>query len=246
MVKVSIAAGLALAVLWWMPARGAAQEVPAAAFAALPQTSEVELSPNGGLIAWRDQTAGTDTKVAVYDIAAKNYRRIITVAPTLTLRALLWADDDTLLLQVTKALRVPSADGPPRLYTYFRSIAADITSGSTRMLLMSGGERDWVTGAELVAWQTAVPHTVIMSTLDYSLTAARQETGTFIHDARSDSGWIGELFQVDTRSGKGKVIEEGDAYTKQWVVNAQGAAVARSEYRPAQRQYVIEAKVGMG
>ena len=246
MVKVSIVAGLVLAVLCGAPAHAAAApEVPAAAFAALAQTSDVELSPNGQLVAWSDQS-GPEVKVAVYDIAAKNYRRIFTIASTMTLRSLLWADDGTLLLEVSKAQVIPAWDGPGRMYTYFRTIAADLATGSTRMLLMSGGDRVWVTGADLVAWQTAVPHTVVMSTFDYSATAERSEMGTFIHDARSDSGWIGQLFQVDTLTGKGKIIEEGDQYTAQWVVNAQGAPVARSEWRPAKSQYVIEVKAGLG
>ena len=245
MVKVSIVAALVLASLWGIPAQGAAPEVPAAAFAALPQTSNVELSPDGQLIAWSDHS-GPEVKVAVYDIAAKGYRRILTVAPTLTLRSIRWSDDGTLLLEVSKAMMIPSFDGPKRMYTYFRTMAVDLASGNTRMLLMSDGDRAWVTGANLVAWQTAVPHTVIMSTLDYSVTAERSEMGTFIHDARSDSGWIGQLFQVDTLTGKGKIIEEGDQYTDQWVVNAQGAPVARSEWRPAKSEYLIQAKSGLG
>lgn len=244
MVKVSVAAGLLLAVLCG-PARGADGEIPAAAFAALPQTSDVELSPSGRLIAWRDES-GPEAKVAVYDIGAKRYWRILSIPSSLTLRSLRWADDGTLLLEVSKAEMIPSYDGPRRRYTYFRTLAADLASGKTRMLLMSDGDKAWVTGADLIAWQTAVPHTVIMSTLDYAATAERPEMGTLIHDPRSDSGWISELYRVDTGTGRGKIIENGDQYTSQWVVDAQGTPVARSEWRPVQKQYLVEARSGLG
>jgi hypothetical protein len=54
MVRVSVRAGLILAALLGASAQATAPEVPAAAFAALPQVSDVELSPNGKLLAGDD------------------------------------------------------------------------------------------------------------------------------------------------------------------------------------------------
>jgi dipeptidyl aminopeptidase/acylaminoacyl peptidase len=244
MLRVSIRAALVLAVLLGGSARAAAPEVPAAAFAALPQVSDVVLSPDGRLLAWRDQS-GSDTRVVVFDIDAKTYRRTLTVDQTMTLRSLLWADDDTLLMNVSQVQKMPSEEGARR-YTFYRTMAVDVASGKSRMLLMSGGASVWVTGADLVAWHTAEPHMVVMSTYDYSTNAAGPDIGTHLTGSRSESGWVMDLFRVDTLTGKGTAIEQGDQYTDQWVVDAQGAAVARSEWRPAKKQYVIEAKTGGG
>lgn len=243
MVRVSGHAGLILMVLLGGAARGAVPEVPAAAFAALPQVSEVELSPDGHLLAWRDES-GPVTKVVVYDIDAKSYRRTLTIDPSMTLRALLWADDSTLLIDLSQVQQLPAEQGRRR-YTFFRTMSVDVDSGKTCMLLMSDSNQAWVTGAELIAWHTAEPHTVIMSTLDFSPNDEREETGTHISDTRADSGWIGELFQVDTRTGRGKLIGEGDQYTQDWVVDARGEPVARSEWRPKQQQYLIQARAGL-
>ena len=242
MVRVAVCAGFVVAALLGDFAQAAAPEVPAAAFAALPQVSDVELSPNGKLLAWRDES-GPVTKVVIYDIDAKSYRRTLAIDPSVTLRALLWADDTTLLVDLSQVQELQPEEGQRR-YTFYRTMSIDVDSGKTSMLLMTGYTKSWVTGADLIAWHTTEPHTVIMSTVDYSPTAEREEIGTHITDSRADSGWIGELFRVDTRSGRGTLIGEGDQYTEEWVVNAQGAAVARSEWRPEQKQFLIEAKSG--
>ena len=244
MVRVAVRAGLILAALLAAFAQAAAPEVPAAAFATLPQISDVELSPSGKLLAWRDQS-GPVTKVVIYDVDAKSYRRTLAIGPSMTLRALLWADDTTLLIDLSQVQQLQPEEGRRR-YTFYRTMAVDIDSGKTCMLLLSDRTQAWVTGADLIAWHTAEPHAVIMSTVDYSPNAEREDIGTHITDSRADSGWIGEVFRVDTRTGRGTLIGEGDQYTEEWVVNAQGAPIARSEWRPKQKQYLIEAKSGAG
>lgn len=245
MIRVSIHAGMLLAALWGAVAQAASPEVPVGAFAALPRISDVELSPGGDLLAWRDQGA-SGTGVEVLDITTGKYRRTMGNIPkSVVVRALRWADDETLLLTVSKVEQLP-AQAQLRRYTFYRTISVDVDSGKMSMLLMSGGYRGWVTGADLIAWHTSRPHTVIMSTWDYSRLAAREQTGTHISDARADSGWISQLFLVDTRTGKGTAIDEGDQYTDEWVVNADGAAVARSEWRPQSKLFLIQARTAMG
>lgn len=240
MMRVSVCAALLAAALWGPRARAAAPEVPAAAFATLPQVSDVELSPDGNLLAWLDRSS-PETKVVIFDLAAKAYRRTLTVDPAMTLRSLLWTDDGTLLMNVSQVQKLPGEEGARR-FTFHRTMAIDVATGSSRMLLTSSSASVWVTGADLVAWHTAEPHTVLMSTYDYSSNAARPDIGTRLTGTRSGSGWVVDLFRVDTLSGKGMAIAEGDQYTDQWVVDARDAPVARSEWRPDKKQYVIEAK----
>jgi dienelactone hydrolase len=241
--RVSICAALVLPLLLAGAAEAVAPLLPAAAFAALPQVSDVELSPDGTLVAWLDRSE-PQVKVVIFDLARKSYRRTLNVDPSMTLRSLFWADDDSLLLSLSQVQALPIDAGGKR-YTFFRTLAIQVASGKSVMLLMSGGERPWVTGASLVAWHTNAPHSVVMSSFDYDSNAERSEMGTHIHDPRADSGWVGELFQVDTLTGKGRVIDQGDQYADQWVVAADGAPVVRSEWVPGS-QYLVQVKSAAG
>ena len=242
MVRISACAGLLLMAPLGVSA-SAAPEVPAAAFAALPQVSDVELSPDAQLVAWYDRS-GPDAKVVIFDLAAKNYRRTLRIDPATVPRSLLWADDETLLVNLSEVRKAPVPGEP--LYDYSRSLAVDVASGDSRMLLMAGGERAFVTAADLLAWHTAQPHTVIMASWDYSANAARVETGTRLVAGREAAGWVGELFQVDTRTGKGTLIDQGGPFAWQWVVDTQGAPVARSQWHPVEKKYLLEARAGKG
>lgn len=243
MIRVPIRAALVLAALLGAAVH-AAPEVPAAVFAALPRVSDVALSPDGALLAWSDRS-GLHVRVVIYDISRKDYRRILAVDPTMKLRSLGWGDSDTLLMDVSQVQSVTEWDGPDRRYTISRIIAVDVPSGKSHMLLMRGA-KTWDTGADIIALHTAVPHTVVMACYDFSPNAASSDMGTLISRARANSGWLFDLFKVDTRTGKGTLIAAGDQYTEAWVVDAQDAAVARSEWRPMQKQYLVEAKSGAG
>lgn len=240
MLRVSACSGLVMALSLGTAAH-AAPEIPAAAFAALPQVSDVQLSPDGRLLAWRDQS-GPGVKVVIFDIDTAAYRRTLTIDPTTTLRSLVWADDGTLLVNVSQ-VRTVLDEGAHR-YAFFRTMAVDIANGNNRMLLMAGGTRASVTGADLVAANTTVPHAVVMSTYDYWANAENAESARRLFDTRAHSDWVSELFQVDTRTGEGKLLERGDQYTDQWLVNREGVPVARSEWRPTENQYLIETLVG--
>ncbi len=80
MIRISARAGLLSAALLCAPAGAASPPVPAAAFAALPQVSDVVLSPDGQLLAWCDQSAA-DAKIVVFDLASKTYERTLPVDP---------------------------------------------------------------------------------------------------------------------------------------------------------------------
>jgi dipeptidyl aminopeptidase/acylaminoacyl peptidase len=243
MIRTLTRVGLLAGVLLCVAARAEAPPIPAAAFAALPQVSDVVLSPDGQLLAWCDRS-GPDAKVVAFDLAAKTYKRTLPVDPTLKVRSLLWADSGTLLVELSQAQDRLISN--PNVYEMYRTMAVDIASGQSRLLLMGEGEKAMVTAANLVAWHTTQPHTVVMATDDYTANAERSEIGTRLVDTRGDSGWIRELFRVDTRTGKGTVIDAGDQYSDQWAVDEQGEPVARSEWRPAQSQFLIEVKHGGG
>lgn len=242
MLRISACSAFLMALLLGAVAH-AAPEIPAATFAAPPQVSDVELSPDAQLVAWCDRS-GPDAKVVIFDLAAKTFRRTLSIDPAMVLRSLLWSDDDTLLINLAQVRKAPVPNGP--FYEYSRTLSVDVESGKSQMLLMDGGERAFVNGAELLAWHTAEPHAVIMATMDYSANAAGLETGTRLERGRQAAGWVGELFEVDTSTGRGTLIDQGGPFAYAWVVDSDGRPVARSQWHALEKQYLIEGRAGDG
>jgi pimeloyl-ACP methyl ester carboxylesterase len=225
-----------------LPAQGA-EIVPAEAFGKLPQVSHVDLSPNGNMLAWYDESTDAP-RVVMFDIAKAQYTHIVLIKPGLKFRSLGWADNETLLFTVSTYLELQTGSGGA--YEIWRTMAIDAGGGAERILLMTEGNRTRVTSAELIAAHTTKPKTVIMSTMDYSATDSKRETGTNIHNARTDSGWRSEIFEVDTRTGKGTILEVGTPFTVDWIVNKEGAVVARGDWDAQSKVYRLLAKQGRG
>ncbi len=81
--------------------------------------------------------------------------------------------------------------------------------------LASGKGHVLLPGAGVVRWRTTKPKTMIMT------------TGA-------------TLWSVDTRTGKGPVIEEGTNYTYGWLVDPEGKCVARLDYEEEENDESIE------
>jgi dipeptidyl aminopeptidase/acylaminoacyl peptidase len=217
----------------------AAEPPPVEAFGALPQVSDVELSPNGKLLAFYE-IKPRGAQVVMFDLEAHKDRQTVPVALPAKFRSITWADNETLLVTVSYV----TTFGQEGVYEVYRTYAADVSGGKPRLLLMSGGDRDLVTGADMLSWRTTKPKTVIMTTWDYAITQARQQTGSRLAGGRKDSGWVSQVFEVDTVTGKGTQIEVGTQFTEDWVVDKKGTPVARSEWNPASEVFTIMARDG--
>ena len=216
---------------------------PAEVFGALPEDDFVVLSPDGNTLALAHTTAG-DTKVVVLDVASRRVKRTQFIAPTLKLRDLNWSDDATLLIEVSVSAEMSSR----RItrWEFFRILALDVNTGQTRSLLMTNDTRSHVTGLQLVALRTPRPKTVVMSTLDWSAAARAKRLGTRLTNERRDSGWVASLFEVDTRSGEGALLEQGTPYTSDWVVDQEGRPAARGEWDSGDKSFRIMVRRGLG
>jgi dipeptidyl aminopeptidase/acylaminoacyl peptidase len=214
---------------------------PVEAFAALPTITDVNLSPSGAEIAWADRSS-VEAYVVIVDLASNSVKHRISIGTDYKLRDLAWSDDDTLLITLSQTHRDNVPGGHKR--EIWRTLAIDFASGKGHALLMTSGARQLVTGAELLAWHTAKPKTVIMTTLDFDANVFRKEVGSRIASTRGQSGWTVNLYEVDTLTGKGKVIEQGSAYTEAWVVDKGGRCIARSDWNPAASTYRVLAKDG--
>lgn len=241
--------GLALAPA--LPAAAAAPTAPsapppAAAFGALPAIDDVTLSPDGRSLAYSiDQGAKGKVVVAV-DLASGDTRSTFPLGAKGKLRDLEWADDETLLIEVSLSHEWYGRGSEMVRQEMFRTIAVDLKGGKPQMLLMQGGSRNLVSGAYLVSTYTDQPKTVLMSTMDFSFTKQNSVVDTRIDKGRHDTGWVHKIYAVNVRTGAGKQLEIGTAFTTEWLADAAGRPVARGEWEPEAKLYRILAKRGMG
>ncbi|HZF16810.1 MAG TPA: alpha/beta fold hydrolase [Steroidobacteraceae bacterium] len=211
---------------------------PAEAFASLPAVSDVTLSPSGNLLAWADRS-GAEERVVIFDLAAGKIRHQLAIGHEMKLRYINWADDQIALVELSQTEKHRSTNDDRYRYEFFRILAIDVDSGKGHVLLMTQGAQQLVTGATLEAFYTDKPKTVIMSTLDYAIGEARSEMGTRLAGKEEDSPWVSKLFEVDTLTGKGKPIETGSQFTRQWVIDSAGHCVGRSEWNPKANNYRV-------
>lgn len=234
-----------VACVFWLVNDAFAQGAPpASAFAALPEMSFVRLSPDGQRVAWANDPGGTPL-VIVMDLATgKDLKRLRP--PNARIRDLDWADNRTLIMSVSRSLTSDATTVAEKRYEFQRFLAVNVedAGGDARSLLMEHPDRESVTGANLESLNPAKPGTVVMSTWSFSGAAFREEIGSRLAGGRKDSGYAFSLFEVDTRTGNGKVIESGSPYTSTWILNGAGEAVARSEWNPDTRNYSILVKEG--
>jgi dipeptidyl aminopeptidase/acylaminoacyl peptidase len=223
----------------------AAEPPPVEAFGAVPSVSGVSLSPDGHLLAWYDES-GKEPNVVMFDLSTRQFKRTIPVGTKAKPRSLNWADNETLLIEISYF--DPSGASTTTAYNYemYRTIAADVSGGKDRVLLLTDPKRTRATGAPLISPRAKNPKSVLMWTWNYRSTAAKQQTGSRIELTRRDSGWLNQVFEVDTRTGLGKVVETGSNLTYDWVVNANHDVVARSDWDPASETFTVLAKNGNG
>src|SRR6186713_3549060 len=216
----------------------AADLPPVEAFGAVPSVSQVSISPDGNLLAWYDES-GKEPNVVMFDLATRQFKRTIPVGSKTKPRTLEWADNETLLIEISYFDQWGPSARTAYNYETFRTIAADVKGGRDRVLLLTDPNRPHATGAPLISPRAKNPKNVLMWTWNYRSTAAKQQTGSRIEMTRRDSGWVNQVFEVDTRTGFGKIVETGSNLTYDWIVNANHEVVARSDWDPASETFTV-------
>jgi dipeptidyl aminopeptidase/acylaminoacyl peptidase len=228
-----------------MALRAAAAPPSADVLGALPRVQHVAISPNGQVLAM-DRYADTGTSVDIYDISAARLRRTIDIGTENKLRDINWASDQVVLIDVSVTHTFGTSASKMRSHEWQRTLAIDIDGGPVRTMLLDDGNRKWVTGSSLYATRTGRPDTVSMATWDHSYTRTSGVVDTRLRNDRGDSGWAYTLFDVDTRTGRGKATAIGTPYTEDWVIDRQGQAVARSEWKAETLEFSILVREGTG
>ena len=216
---------------------------PAEAFGHKPAQTDLTLSPDGRWLAWSDHTTA-QARVIIFDLVGRKSQRAVGVPDPAKISSLRWSDNETLLVTLRATKEKKIADEATE--EFYRTMAVDAAGGPGRMLLMSDMLRAHITSANLLKAHTTKSKSVIMETLDISETAGHDEIGTRLAGHRADSYWISAVFDVDTRTGKGTIVERGTQFTDDWVVDRDGRVVARSEWDGYKHLYRVLAKAGLG
>jgi dipeptidyl aminopeptidase/acylaminoacyl peptidase len=221
--------------------RALAAPPPVEAYGNLESVSLVSINPAGERLAWVGND-GETTQVTVLELATRKSLRTFAVEPGLKVRDVFWADDDQLLFAVSATLSSTRRNWPSR-FELLRWLAGDVTSGTLRILLTEGNKRA-LGGSQLVRRTVDRPNTLIMSSLDFALQAQGSEIGTRLGGKRRDSGFRLNVFEINTRDGKSKLLESGTPFTVEWLADARGNPVVRSEWNAEFRRFSVLAKSG--
>ena len=220
---------------------GAAPPPSAAAFGATEQVRNLSLAPSGRLLAWAE--GDMPARIVLFDLDARRPVRTVQVDDALKVRDLEWCDDDILLVNASLTHEI-SDGGEDATYEFFRHLAIDRNTGQTRVLLMDGGARSWVTGTQLLSACDAKPGIVTMASMSFAAARYTQELGSRLVGGRRDDGWVNTIFEVDPRSGKTVPVAAGTPFTVDWLLAADGTPLARTEWQPQTQTLSIVGRNG--
>jgi dipeptidyl aminopeptidase/acylaminoacyl peptidase len=239
--------GLSCGTVSAQQAASAAAPPPLEVFGRLPAARLVTMSPNGKLLAMEEELAGGARQVTIFEADGGKTRHTVQIDKANKLRRLVWSDDETLLLDVSIMYSTYCAPNVLCNDEWYRTMSVRMDGKPPRILLNYDGDKKLVSRAYLHASRTGRPGSVTMSTWDWNEGRYKQNTGTRLAgNARQSTGWQWAAFDVDTHTGKEKLLATGTQFTDDWVVDAAGIPVARSEWLSEQKTYTIVARQGAG
>lgn len=200
-----------------------AQAPPLDAFAALPAMQSPSISPDGKRLAFIAQ-AEAGSFVMVSDLATMAVGAAVDVS-AMKPRGVSWANDDTLLLVASETITVRFVGRQAEsVAPYGIDLAGDL---SIRQLLLAprrerergsvaGGATGviggyvFVQGAQVIGYQRSTGDVLM---------------GKFAANADR------VLYAVDAKTDRQRPVDEGNPYTRDWIVDETGAPKFRLEYR---------------
>jgi dipeptidyl aminopeptidase/acylaminoacyl peptidase len=207
-------------------AAAAAAPPSAEVFGALPAATDVVMTPNGQRLAWVDESLAKP-RVVMFDIPTRKELRILALPERLKVRGILWNDNETLIIRFSETDAAHLATQRSR--EFFIDIAYDASGGDGRLLPSTKSNSNNPLAAAMAAIVRArpsKPHTVIVATRVCSRRGGNC------------------LAEVDTNTGEATVMRYGNALTVGWMVNRDGAPVAREDWDWKSRAYRVYALAG--
>jgi dipeptidyl aminopeptidase/acylaminoacyl peptidase len=198
---------------------------PAEAFGQLPAVSAVDITPAGNRLAWVDNS-GALARIAIFDLPTSRELREINM-PTETIpRQVQWADDKTLLVNVSV---IKTEFGIKKIQREWRRwFAVDAEGGSPRMLLTLGGSLEKNTDPVVVRRRTSTPGKIFMAAWGVPPGSI---TGTTLN-----------LYEVDLSTGEGKMVERGAPSTIEWATDPAGQIVVRTNWDKEREKFSVHLK----
>ena len=240
--KNAIAPFTALWCMWAVSAISSAAPPPVEAYGQIEAVSRVNINPAGTHLAWAAND-GKQTQITVFEIASRKIVRNFKVESGFKVREVDWANDDTLLFAISATLTSTRRRWPGRL-EYFQWLAADVSTGKSRLLMTEGNKRV-LGGSQVVRRRIAgQPSLLVMASNDFAAQNQGTEIGTRLGGKRKDSGYQYNAFSMDIYTGKSKLLESGTSFTQQWLANAQGQPVVRADWNPELQRYSVLVKDG--
>ena len=237
--------GLALISFIWLAPAAMAAAAPVEAYGSLEAVSTVVINPAGERVAWVAND-GKATQVTVLELATRRTLRNFVVEPGFKVRDIEWADNDRLLFAVSATLTSTRRRWPSRL-ELLRWLVGDVASGNMQLLLTEGNKHV-IGGSQLVRRQLDRPATLIMSSMDFAPQSQGKELGSRLSGKRRDSGYLLNVFEINTLDGKSRLLDNGSGtpFTVEWLADAKGTAVARSEWNAEFGRFSVLARDGNG
>jgi dipeptidyl aminopeptidase/acylaminoacyl peptidase len=227
--NIILRAGLALTAVFFGSAAIADPPAPApgppplAAYGRLPAIEDIELSPDGSLFAVV-VTDGDSRNVLVKQVADGKLISALKAGDQ-KLRAIQWAGNDHLLLTSSVTTVIMAVQGSRQ--EWWMSSDFNVRTGKQRPLLdraQNGDTLNVVAGLPEARIIDGKPYAIVQGVL-------------FIDHQGAIS-----LFKVDLETGAATLFRPGDDRTRDWVLDADGDALARSDYADDTGRWTLHVK----
>ena len=208
-----------------------AQKADPAIYGALPDVSEVQISPDGQFVAIL-QNIGASSAVLFYDLNNRGAQPVGVGVGKANARGVVWANNDIVLLLVSQSSDVTTASGLKTM-EFFRWVSVSKSKSKAKVLL--GNEAGFFIGSagELLS---ILPNNPRKAVFARASTQGKEQSNTRISRLYKDERLGYSLFTVDVENGRQRRLETGSADTQKWIINPVGDAIVRVDYDQRQKR----------
>ena len=192
-------------------------------YGSLPDVDDVEISPDGETLAII-KSFGSTGAVLFYDLDNMGAQPVGVGLGESKPRTIEWADNENLLLLASQAERKRTTDGIETI-EFFRWLSISPEEGKANLLFGNAAGYYQSSAGTLLSTLPSKPGKAVF----------QRSSITYRTDGRAsrfdnDDEFKLSLFEVDLARGREKNIESGNEETVDWVIDAEGAPVARIDY----------------
>ncbi len=201
-----------------------AQKADPAVYGALPDITDVRISPDGSTIAFL-RTIGGDRAVVFFELDNPDAQPEGLSLGDVDARGIEWANNDKLLLEISQSREVSASSGMETM-EFFRWIALSKSEMKSRPLTMTETGYFIGDGGSLLSILPDDPDNVLMARTSLAGQSRATQPSRFSKEPEP----VYSLFRVDIDNVRWRRVETGNEHTHDWLINADGEAVARVDY----------------